>query len=422
MKTEPPYDALETRDPAEREQAQFARLRELYRAVQQHSAYGRARLQELPANELIDRAALARLPLIRKTDIAARQAQGRAAGERLGGLNLRGQRAHKLFQSPGPIYEPEGPGPDPWRLARALHAAGFRAGDRVHNSFSYHLTPAGSMLEGGALALGCTVLPAGTAQTELQLQAARDLDCNAFTGTPGFLRQLLERAESEGAPLAIRKALLSGEALPGALRDWLDARGVAALQCYATADCGLIAYESAAREGLIVDEGVLVELVKPGSGEPVVAQEIGELVVTRLDPAYPLIRYATGDLSAWLPGPSPCGRSNRRLRGWLGRADQSTKVRGLFIHPCQVQQLRQRLPELQGRLRWVVEGEPANDRLAVLSDHPAPDAGLAARVQQVVRELTQLRAEVRFVATLPDDGRLIEDLRGSGTVAAPPRA
>lgn len=408
MKTEPGaafFDALEQRPPAEREQAQFAQLRALLVRVQAHTAYGQEQLSGIDAEGLLGRADLVRLPILRKADIAARQVAQRP----FGGLTLSDAAPRKLFQSPGPIYEPEGPGPDPWRLARALHAAGFRAGDVVHNSFSYHLTPAGSMLESGALALGCAVLPAGVGQTELQLQAARELGCTAYTGTPSFLRILLERAE--GRALGFKKALVSGEAFPAGLQEWVAAQGVLAYQCYATADCGLIAYETQARSGLVVDEGVIVEIVRPGSGEPVVEGEVGEVVVTRLDAAYPLIRYATGDLSAFLPGTSPCGRSNRRLRGWLGRADQSAKVRGLFVHAGQVQQLRERFPEFTGRMRWVIEGQDAQDRFTVLLEAAQPAEAWAERLLQAVRDITRLRAELRCVPELPNDGRLIDDRR-----------
>jgi phenylacetate-CoA ligase len=381
-----PYDALETRDPAAREAAQFAQLQALQERLQS-------------GLRIRDRSDLAHLPLVRKADLRARQ----QAEPPLGGLSPL-VRPAKLFQSPGPIYEPEAPGPDPWRVARALWAAGFRDGDLVHNSFSYHLTPAGSMMESGCLALGCSVIPAGIGATELQLQAIADLRPTAYAGTPSFLRILLEKGAR-----GIARALVSGEAFPPALRDWCAAQGVQGFQCYATADCGLIAYETEAREGLVVDEGVIVELVQPGSGTPVAPGEVGEVVVTRLDAGYPLLRYATGDLSAELPGPSACGRSNMRLKGWLGRADQSAKVRGLFIHESQAQQLRARFPAVAA-LRWVVEGELANDRFTVQLQAPA-DAALAEQVQAAVRELTKLRCEVVFVSELPADGRLIEDRR-----------
>lgn len=398
-------DRLEARTPAEREAAQLQQLRALLHRVQKESAYGREVLAARDADSVRSLADLAAWPVLRKADIAQRQALTRP----LGGLGLDGSRPAKVFQSPGPIYEPEGPGPDPWRMARALRAAGFAAGDCVHNSFSYHLTPAGSMMESAALALGCTVLPAGIGQTDQQLQASRDVGCNAYVGTPSFLRILLERAGA--GPLALRKALVSGEAFPVALREAVQAHGIEAYQCYATADCGLIAYETSAREGLVIDEGVLVEIVRPGSGEPVPPGEVGEVVVTRLDAHYPLIRYATGDLSALMPGMSPCGRTNHRLCGWLGRADQSAKVRGLFVHAAQVQQVRQQIPELTGRMRWVVEGEMANDRFCVLVEGEASAGPLCERVAAAVREVTKLRAEVQLVSSLPNDGRVIEDRR-----------
>lgn len=393
------YDALETRDPALREALQFEQLRALLARLQAGPGYGAEVLAGLDPRQIVDRAALARLPLLRKADIAARQrAQPPLGG--LGGL----VRPAKLFQSPGPIYEPEGTGPDPWRSARALYAAGLREGELVHNSFSYHLTPAGSMMESGCHALGCSVIPAGTGATELQLRAIHDLQPSAYVGTPSFLRILLERGAG-----SFHKALVGGEAFPPQLRDWCFEQGVLGFQCYATADCGLIAYETQAHQGLLVDEGVIVELVQPGSGTPVAPGEVGEVVVTRLDAAYPLLRYATGDLSAELPGLSPCGRTARRLKGWLGRADQSAKVRGLFLHESQAQQLRVRFPGVAA-LRWVISGEMANDVFTVQLQ-AAEDAGLAQQVQAAVRELTQLRCEVAFVTQLPADERLIEDRR-----------
>jgi phenylacetate-CoA ligase len=398
------FDALETRDRAAREATQLDQLQAQLLHVQAHTGYGREAFAGLDVRAIHSRAALAQLPVLRKRDLAARQAKDRP----FGGLAAVGwgavqPRAAKVFQSPGPIYEPEAASPDPWRVARALWAAGFRAGDLAHNSFSYHLTPAGSMMESGCLALGCTVLPAGVGNTEQQLQAIHDLQPSAYCGTPSFLRILLEKGAG-----SFRKALVSGEAFPRSLRDWCFEQGVLAYQCYATADCGLIAYETEAREGLVVDEGVIVELVQPGGTQPVEDGEVGEVVVTRLDPAYPLIRYATGDLSAALPGASACGRTNQRLKGWLGRADQSAKVRGLFIHEAQVQQLRARFPGLA--LRWVVEGEMANDRFSVWVEG-AEAEGLAAQLQAAVRELTKLRAEVVFVEKLPSDGKLIDDRR-----------
>jgi phenylacetate-CoA ligase len=321
-----------------------------------------------------------------------------------------------VFVSPGPIREPETARVDYWRMARALFAAGFRAGDLVHNSFSYHLTPAGSMMETGAHAIGCTVFPGGTGQTELQVQAMTVLRPTGYTGTPSFLRVLLEKADASGIALpSLARASLSGEAVPPALVEWLGQRGIAAFQSYGTADLGLVAYETAAREGLVVDEGVLVELVTPGSGDPVADGEIGELVVTTLNPDYPLVRYATGDLSATLAGTCPTGRTNRRIRGWLGRADQSTKVRGMFVHPSQVAEIARRHPQIV-RARLVVDGAMADDRMTLHVEAPAAADGFGERVALTIREVTKLRGEVTLVApdSLPSDGKMIEDRRSPG--------
>ena len=321
--------------------------------------------------------------------------------------------ARRVYQSPGPIYEPEGHAPDYWRTARALFAAGLRCGDLVHNSFSYHLTPGAWIMEAGAHALGCTVFPGGVGNTELQLQAMEHLRPDAYAGTPSFLRIVLEKAAESGLALpSLKKALVSGEAFPPSLRDWLADRGVHAYQAYATADVGVIAYETAARQGLVVDEGVIVEIVRPGTGTPLPDGEVGEVVVTVLNPDYPLLRFGTGDLSAVLPGPCPTGRSNTRIKGWLGRADQTAKVRGMFVHPSQVAEVLKRHPEL-GRVRLVVEGEMANDRLTLRAESASSDPGLAIAVAGTVRDVTKLRCEVQLVApgSLPNDGKAIEDAR-----------
>jgi phenylacetate-CoA ligase len=319
-----------------------------------------------------------------------------------------------VFQSPGPIYEPEGEA-DPWRFARAFFAAGLRAGELVHNSFSYHLTPAGAMMERGAHALGCTVFPGGVGNTELQLQAIADLKPQAYAGTPSFLRIAVEKAEALGRPLSITKASVGGEAFPPALRDWLQQRGIAAYQSYGTADVGLIAYETAAREGLVLDEGVIVEIVRPGTGDPVADGEVGEVVVTVLNPDYPLLRFGTGDLSAVLPGRCPTGRTNTRIRGWLGRADQTAKVRGMFVHPGQIAELPKRHPGV-GRVRLVIDGEMADDRMTLRAECAGAAEGLAQALAATLRDLTKLRGEVELVApgSLPNDGKLIEDARRHG--------
>jgi phenylacetate-CoA ligase len=414
------YDALETRDPAAREAALMAALPGVVAQAQAHSSAAAELLAGVDARDVASRAALAQLPVLRKSELLRRQRE-RRHGDPFGGfatVGWSGQRhaqgARRVFQSPGPLYEPEGAGTDWWRMARALFAAGFRRGDLVHNSFSYHLTPAGSIMETGAHALGCTVFPGGVGNTELQLQAMAELGPHGYAGTPSFLKILLERAAEQGLALpGLSKALVSGEACPPSLRAFFAERGVQAYQCYATADLGLIAYETAAREGLVVDEGVIVEIVQPGGSEPVAPGEIGEVVVTTLNVDYPLIRFGTGDLSAVLPGTCPSGRSNVRLRGWLGRADQATKVRGMFVHPGQLAQVAQRHPGL-GRLRLVVSGEPAAERLLLRAETPQPQVPeLAQQLAASVREVTKLRAEVELCApgSLPDDGKVIEDGR-----------
>ncbi len=419
----PFYDALETRDPQAREQALMAALPGQVAHAQAHApAYGEA-LAGWDAQAVNSRQALAALPVTRKADVLARQ-QALRETEAFGGYatvgwgsSVRSPAVRRVFQSPGPLYEPEGLAPDYWRVARALYAAGLRAGELLHNSFSYHLTPAGSMMEGGAHALGCTVFPGGVGNTELQLQAIADLRPQAYVGTPSFLKILMDKAaeQGSGSMASVRKALLSGEAFPAALRDWLGERGVSAYQCYATADIGLIAYETTARQGLVLDEGVILEIVRPGSGEPVPEGEVGEVVITTLNPDYPLIRFGTGDLSAVLPGACPTGRSNTRIKGWMGRADQSAKVRGMFVHASQVAELLKRFPELS-RARLVVEGEMAQDVLRLQAEVAAPSEGLSERLALALRELTKLRAEVELLGpgSLPNDGKVIEDRRRIG--------
>jgi phenylacetate-CoA ligase len=413
------FDALETRDPGEREAALMRALPAQIAAAQATTAFAQI-LRGVDAVAVSSRGALAQLPVTRKHELLERQKDGRAS-DPFGGFSAIGWRtqgaaraARRVFQSPGPIYEPEGAGADYWRFGRALFAAGFRAGDLVHNSFSYHLTPAGSMMETGAHAIGCTVFPGGVGNTELQLQAIVELRPDAYLGTPSFLRILVEKAAEAGADIgSLKKALVGGEAFPPSLRDWLAERGITAYQSYATADLGLIAYETSAREGLVLDEGVIVEIVRPGSGEPVPDGDVGEVVVTTLNPDYPLIRFGTGDLSAVLPGPCPSGRSNTRIKGWLGRADQTAKVRGMFVHASQVAEALRRHPEI-GRARLVVEGEMAEDRMTLFAELPgAAPEGLAERVAQSLRDITKLRAAVAWKrpGELPNDGKLIEDAR-----------
>ena len=412
------YDALETRDAAEREAALCAALPDQVAAAQRTPAFAEI-LRGVDPAAISSRAALARLPVTRKHELLERQKALRAR-DPFGGFSAIGWRnqgaplpARRVFQSPGPIYEPEGRGEDYWRFARALHAAGLRAGDLLHNSFSYHLTPAGLMVESGAQAIGCTVFPGGVGNTELQLQALAELRADGYVGTPSFLRIALEKADESGVTLpALRKASVGGEAFPTALRDLLRARGIEAYQSYGTADLGLIAYDTEAREGLVLDEGVIVEIVRPGSGEPLPDGEVGEVVVTTLNPDYPLLRFGTGDLSAILPGRCPTGRSNARIKVWMGRADQTAKVRGMFVHASQVAELLKRHTELS-RVRLVVEGELANDRMTLHAETRSAAEGLAAAIAASVRDLTKLRCEVQLASpgSLPNDGKLIEDLR-----------
>ena len=407
------HDALETRTPAAREAALLAALPTQVAHAQKNSSAFAASLAGIDAQQICSRAALAKLPVIRKYELLAQQQAQRAVNV-FGGFAAIGfgKTMPRVFASPGTIYEPEGARADYWRMARAMYAAGFREGELIHNCFSYHFTPAGSMMETGAHAIGCTVFAGGTGQTEQQVQAMAELKPAGYIGTPSFLKIIVEKAAEMGVPLpSVTKALLSGEAFPPSLRDWLAERGIAGYQCYATADLGLIAYETSAREGLVLDEGVIVEIVRPGTGDPVSEGEVGELVVTSLNPDYPLIRFGTGDLSAVLPGTCPTGRTNTRIKGWMGRADQTTKVRGMFVHPGQVAEVVKRFPEI-ARARLVVTGEMANDQMG-LQVEAQPADGLAQKIGEAVREITKLRAEVAFVApgSLPNDGKVIEDAR-----------
>jgi phenylacetate-CoA ligase len=346
----------------------------------------------------------------RKSDLVALQ----QAAPPFGGLGTRGLgEFRRVFASPGPLFEPERLGRDPWRLARALHAAGLRAGELVHNTFSYHFTPAGRMLESAAHELGCPVFAAGVGQSALQAQTMAALRPVAYCGTPSFLKILLDKADELDLEVSsLVKGLVSGEAFPGALRTHFQERGVALLQCYATADVGLIAYESSPESGLIVDEGVILEIVRPGTGEPVAAGEVGEVLVTTLDDDYPLLRFATGDLSAEMAGASPCGRTNRRIAGWMGRADQTSKVRGMFVHPAMVADVLRRCPGA-GRGRLVVGRHDHQDTLVLECERAGRDDALAQVLAAAVRDVTKLRAEVRFVepGQLPNDGQVIVDTR-----------
>ena len=417
------YDSLETRSAAARESALMTALPLQVAHAQTSSAAFASVLQGVNPAAVRDRAALAQLPVIRKHELQELQQASRArtpgavaSGDVFGGFSALqfGAAMPRVFASPGPIYEPEGTVRDYWRMARAIYAAGFRPGELIHNSFSYHFVPAGSMMETGAHAMGCTVFPGGTGQTEQQVQAMRELAPAGYIGTPSFLKIIVEKATEMGVSLpSVKKAMFGGEAYPPSLRDWFTAHGIDGYQCYATADLGLIAYETAAREGLVLDEGVIVEIVRPGTGDPVAPGEVGELVVTTLNPGYPLIRFGTGDLSAILPGACPTGRTNTRIKGWMGRADQTTKIRGMFVHPKQVDDIVKRFPEVS-RARLVVTGEMANDvmTLKVETACSGPDA-LATKIGEAIRDVTKLRGavEVLLPGSLPNDGKVIEDAR-----------
>ncbi|MEM7753264.1 MAG: phenylacetate--CoA ligase family protein [Pseudomonadota bacterium] len=399
------YDPLENRSPEARGRALARELPNQIAAAQVLPGYADS-LGAVDARGVTDPAALVRVPVLRKSDLMARQSEALP----FGGLTvLDAGGFDRVFQSPGPIYEPGRVTRDWWRLGRFLNAAGIGAGDVVQNCFGYHLTPAGHIFENGADAVGAAVIPAGTGQTELQVQAARALGATAYAGTPDYLKVILEKADDMGVPLGIRKAAVSGGALFPSLREAYAARGVACLQCYATADLGLIAYESPAMEGMIVDEGVIVEIVTPGTGDPVPEGEVGEVVVTTLNPDYPLIRFATGDLSAVLPGESPCGRTNMRIKGWMGRADQTTKIKGMFVRPEQVAEF---VGRHDGVARARVVATRAGDADAMTLRVEGRDLDPTA-LADVAREVFKLSASVEVVTSgvLPRDGIVIEDQR-----------
>ncbi|MGA0570338.1 phenylacetate--CoA ligase family protein [Variovorax sp. VNK109] len=416
------YDTQEIRSPAEREAALMAALPKQVAHAQSASPAFAQLLAGMDAGSVNSRDALARLPVTRKHELLERQkkerAPGKGNGDVFGGFSaIRwGAQTPRVFASPGTIYEPEGTARDYWRVARAIFAAGFRTGELIHNSFSYHFVPAGSMMETGAHALGCTVFAGGTGQTEQQVQAMAELRPAGYIGTPSFLKIIMEKAADMGVALpSVTKALVSGEAFPPSLRDWLAERGIQGYQCYATADLGLIAYETEAREGLVLDEGVILEIVRPGTGDPVPEGEVGEVVITTLNPDYPLIRFGTGDLSAVLPGSCPTGRTNTRIKGWMGRADQTTKIRGMFVHPGQVADIARRFPEVL-RARLVVSGEMASDLMTLKVEAQGFQGGgadLQARIGEAIRDVTKLRGDVELHApgTLPNDGKVIEDAR-----------
>jgi len=404
------FDELETRSRAEREQALFAALPAQVTNAQQNAPAFADILNGVDASAITSHEALAQLPVTRKSALTALQKQNPP----FGGLTAKAApQMRRIFSSPGPIYEPEARRVDYWRMARALYAAGFREGDIVHNSLSYHLTPGGWIFDDAAQALGCAVFPAGVGQTELQVTSIVDVQSTGYMGTPSFLKIMLDKAADMQVSLSsLKKAFVSGEALLPAVRQQINDAGISICQGYATADLGLIAYETSAGEGLVIDEGVIVEIVRPGTGDPVAEGEVGEVVVTTLNPEYPLIRFATGDLSAVLAGESPCGRTNMRIKGWMGRADQTTKVKGMFVHPEQIAEVIKRHTEIQNA-RLIVAHEGVNDIMTLRCEVANSDDSLADTIKNTVREVCKLRSDVEFVTpkSLPNDGKVIDDVR-----------
>ncbi|MGZ3215420.1 phenylacetate--CoA ligase family protein [Paracoccus sp. T5] len=399
------YDDLETRDPAARDKALASALPAALARARTAPALARL-LREVDPAQVTDRAALARLPVIRKAELSEAQRKSPPFG---GFTTRRVADFDHVFQSPGPIYEPGRRDGDWWRLGRFLHASGVGQGDIVQNCFGYHLTPAGMMFESGARAVDAAVLPAGTGQTELQVRAAVDIGTTCYAGTPDFLKVILDRADEMGERLGFTKAVVGGGALFPSLRQLYADRGIVTRQCYATADLGNIAYESDALEGMIVDEGVIVEIVRPGTGDPVPEGEVGEVLVTTLNPDYPLVRFATGDLSAVLPGTSPCGRTNMRIKGWMGRADQTTKIKGMFVRPEQVAALVSRHPDV-ARARVIADRQGEMDVMTVQLETAQGDNGIYLAS---VMDTLKMKGEVQLVpvGSLPNDGKVIEDRR-----------
>ncbi len=404
------YDSLETRDPQERQQALIQAVSaQVGHAKNKAPAY-KTQLADFDPVEINDIAVIAKLPITRKSELIEQQQKNHPFG---GYAAIAAPELAHVFASPGPIYEPGSNRHDYWRFARTLYAAGFRSGDLIQNCFSYHFTPAGSMVDSGARALGCSVIPAGVGQSELQVQTIVDLSPQAYTGTPSFLKIILDKADELGSDVgSINKARVGGEALPPSLRAGFVEHGIRVQQCYATADLGVIAYESSAQQGLIIDEGVYLEIVRPGTGDPVDEGEVGEVVVTTLNPDYPLIRFATGDLSAIMSGSSPCGRTNQRIKGWMGRADQTAKVRGMFIHPEQVDKVVKRHPEII-KARLVIEWIDESDAIKLLCEATDADESLQAAVIDSIRQICKLRGEVELLEadSLPNDGKVIDDIR-----------
>lgn len=404
------YDKLETRDEMTRSLAlQMELPKQIAHARSESPAYAEI-LADIDPTGVVSLEELAKLPVTRKSDLMDRQAASRPFG---GLATAAPGKMVRVFASPGPVYEPEGEGPDYWRTGRAMFAAGIRAGDLIHNTLSYHFTPAGSMIESGARAIGCGVFPAGVGQTELQINAIVDLQPNVYCGTPSFLKILLDKAAEMKADIScIKRGVVGGEALPPSLRETLSQHGVEVLQFYGTADVGTIAYESSAKEGMILDEQIVVEIVTPGTGDPVAEGEVGEILVTSFSKEYPLVRFATGDMSKFLEGPSPCGRTNKRIAGWMGRADQTTKVKGMFVRPEQVATVVKRHPEIT-KARLVVDRQDVNDTMTLCCEVDTANDELAEAIRSSLRDVCKLRGEVKFVdaGELASDGKVIDDVR-----------
>ncbi|ETD67875.1 AMP-dependent synthetase [Pelistega indica] len=419
------YDSQETQSVEERELHLFSNLRDNLRQLRDKVPALQRQINDIDISTLTSREDLAQIPVVRKYELLNAQTQARQKmtdakpGDEIervfGGFSAVGWgQASRVFASPGPLFEPEVARTDYWRMARAMYAAGFRQHMLVHNCFSYHFTPAGSMFETAALAVGATVFPAGVGQTEMQVSVIQDLKPNAYAGTPSFLRIIIEKAEEIGADVSsIKHALFSAEAFPPSLQQWFKEKGVDGYQAYGTADLGLIAYETQAHDGLVIAEDIILEIVKPGTNDPVPDGEVGEVVVTTLNPDYPLLRFGTGDLSVMMAGQSPCGRTNRRIKGWMGRADQSVKVRGAMVHPDLVDKVVKRHMEIK-RARLVVTGAMGKDELALFVETMGqPSEQLTQAIQESIKEFIKLRTDVVYktAGEIKNDGLVIEDAR-----------
>ena len=403
------YDALETRSPSEREADLFAKLPGVLAAAAKAPAYAE-HFKGIDLTSITSRAALAKLPVLRKSELPALHRDAPPFG---GFVASQAGSFGRLFTSPGPIFEPEAACDDPWRGARAIFAAGFRASDIVLNTFSYHLTPGGFIFDTSARALGCAVIPAGPGNTEQQFELIEAYRPVGYSGTPDFLKILLDAADKTGRDASsIKRAVVSGAAFPKSLQEEMKARGIDAYQNFGTADLGIVAYETAARDGLVVNENIIVEIVRPGTGDPVAEGDVGEIVVTTLDAHHPIVRLALGDLSAVLAGESSCGRTNMRIKGWMGRADQTTKVKGMFVRPEQIAEIGKRHPEL-GRLRLIVTRESETDAMTLSAETATPADALRDAVASTLRAVTKLSGNVTFVSpgSLPNDGKAISDER-----------